>query len=216
MKPFSLLAASVLFAASLLAAPAHAQHEAGDFDFYVLALSWSPSYCASEGAQNNDIQCRSARPYAFVVHGLWPQYERGFPEYCNRSAPRIPQRQIDSMLDLMPSPRLVINQWRKHGLCAGESSGDYFKLVRTARENITIPEKFRGLDNWMSVSPNEVERAFIDANPGLTAAGIAVTCDSRHLREVRICMTKDLEFRACREVDRRACKSNRVVMPPTR
>ena len=49
------------------------------FDFYVLALSWSPSYCEAEGAEANQQQCKAARPYAFIVHGLWPQFERGFP-----------------------------------------------------------------------------------------------------------------------------------------
>ena len=62
------------------------QNEPGKFDYYVLALSWSPSYCqaAQERAPNRapDQQC-SGRPFSFVVHGLWPQYERGFPARGN-------------------------------------------------------------------------------------------------------------------------------------
>ena len=58
----------------------------GDFDFYVLALSWSPSYCAIEGDGADPAQCANGRPYAFVVHGLWPQYEKGYPRDCETSA----------------------------------------------------------------------------------------------------------------------------------
>lgn len=59
------------------------------FDFYVLSLSWSPSYCEAEGEQANGQQCRAGRPYAFVVHGLWPQYERGYPENCQAGASNV-------------------------------------------------------------------------------------------------------------------------------
>jgi ribonuclease T2 len=45
---------------------------------------------------------------------------------------------------------------------------------------------------------------------------IAVTCDSRRLREVRVCMDKNLAFRSCPETDRHACRHPRVVMPPVR
>lgn len=202
-------------ALGFLCGSAAAQQRPGEFDFYVLALSWSPSYCASEGRREDDLQCAGGRPYAFVVHGLWPQYDRGYPEFCTRP-PRIPQRLIDGMLDIMPSPRLVIHQWRKHGSCAGLDSGDYFETVRNARERIAIPAEFVDPDRWRTVSPAHVERAFIAANPGLPGDGIAVTCDSRHLREVRICVTRELEFRSCPETDRRACRAGSVAMPPTR
>ena len=56
------------------------QNAVGEFDFYVLALSWSPSFCeanAERGGGTADQQC-GERPFSFVVHGLWPQYEKGF------------------------------------------------------------------------------------------------------------------------------------------
>ena len=48
-------------------------HEAGSFDYYALSLSWSPTYCADKGARDGGPQCNGPRPYAFVLHGLWPQ-----------------------------------------------------------------------------------------------------------------------------------------------
>ncbi len=82
--PAAALAVSFLF---ILAIAAWAQdrpvdprqNAAGQFDFYVLALSWSPSYCeaAQERAprQTTDQRC-AGRPFSFGVHGLWPQYEQ--------------------------------------------------------------------------------------------------------------------------------------------
>ena len=66
------------------------QNEPGQFDFYVLALSWSPSFCEASGERGTPPrqQC-GERPYSFVVHGLWPQYEKGFPEYCQQPPPRL-------------------------------------------------------------------------------------------------------------------------------
>jgi ribonuclease T2 len=189
----------------------------GQFDFYVLSLSWSPSFCETGARRDgNDQQCGRGRPYAFVVHGLWPQYNRGFPKNCMRKAPWIESHLINSMLDLMPARQLVIHEWQEHGTCSGIEADKYFAAVRSAREHVNIPDRFSRVDHYIMVSPDEIEEAFIAANPGLTRDMIVVTCDNRRLREVRICFSKNLEFRSCPETDRRGCRNPRVVMPPTR
>lgn len=187
------------------------------FDFYVLSLSWSPSYCEAEGEDANRQQCGSDRPYAFIVHGLWPQFERGFPESCDTVHPLdVPDAQLRNLYPLVPSAGLIRHQWRKHGSCSGLSREDYFATLRAARARIAIPNPYETLWPWTNVDPDRVESDFIDANEGLPADGVAVTCDRRLLREVRLCMTKDLAFRPCPEVDRRACRADRVAMPPIR
>ncbi|MFC5989818.1 ribonuclease T2 family protein [Limoniibacter endophyticus] len=189
---------------------------ATDFDFYVLSLSWSPSYCAAEGASANRDQCGTNRPYAFVVHGLWPQNERGYPSDCNVQNPDVPRAISGTMLDIMPSRGLIRHQWRKHGSCSGLSQRDYFATTRRAYQRIRIPDHLRQLSDYKTVSPREVEQAFVEANPGLRSDAVAVDCDRRYMREVRICLTKDLQFRSCREVDARACRTSNLVMPPVR
>jgi ribonuclease T2 len=215
-------ALAVLFLATGLGAAGaqdrRPQHQPGQFDFYVLALSWSPSFCqeSEERGREQREQCGMGRPYSFVVHGLWPQYERGFPRDCQVPAPRLNRQIMQSMLDLMPAPRLVYHEWDSHGTCSGLAPQAYFDLVRKARGAIKIPEAYASPKATLHVSPDEVEEAFVKTNPGLSRAGIAVTCGSPRLGEVRICLTKDLRFRDCAEVDRRACRRDRLVMPPVR
>jgi ribonuclease T2 len=196
------------------------QNEPGQFDFYVLSLSWSPSFCdaATERSPERaarDQQC-GERPFSFVVHGLWPQYEKGFPEFCQNPAPRLDRNIVSSMLDMMPSPRLIFHEWDRHGVCSGLPARGYFDTVRKARATVKIPPDYLDLAEPKTVSPKEVEDAFVAANPGLTHEAIAIGCDSKRLNEVRICLSKDLKFHSCAEVDRRACRRDQVVMPRVR
>jgi ribonuclease T2 len=209
-------AAAALFISSIAGADPR-QNEPGKFDFYVLSLSWSPSYCEAAGERGPPPQQQcSARPYSFVVHGLWPQYEHGFPEYCQVPAPRIDRNIVSSMLDLMPAPRLIFQQWDKHGTCSGLSPSAYFETVRKVRAMVKIPPQFVDLREVLTVSPDEVEDAFVQANSGLAHDAITVTCDSRRLSEVRICIGKDFSFHPCPDIDGRACRREKVVMPPLR
>ncbi len=195
------------------------QNQPGQFDFYVLALSWSPSFCEVAGERGEgrapSPQC-DTRPYSFVVHGLWPQYEKGFPEFCQQPSPRLDRNIVSSMLDLMPAPRLIFNQWDKHGTCSGLNPRAYFEMVRKARALVKIPESYIGPAQALTVTPDEVEEAFVNANPGLTRKSVAVTCSGQRLSEVRICFGKDSGFRECPDVDSRACRRDKVVMPPVR
>jgi ribonuclease T2 len=195
------------------------QNTPGEFDFYVLSLSWSPSFCEGtaergNGGRSQQLQC-GGRPFSFVVHGLWPQYERGFPEYCDRDS-WLDRNIMTSMLDLMPAPGLIFNEWKKHGTCAGLGPRPYFETIRKARAAVKIPPEFLNLTDPKTVTPSEVEEAFIKVNPGLNDAAISITCNRTRLSEVRICMSKDLQFRACEELERRGCRRDQVTMPPVR
>jgi ribonuclease T2 len=219
VMPTRLRVIAILFALFSFSVPGLAQdarqNTPGEFDYYVLALSWSPSFCDAAGERAPRQQC-GERPYAFVVHGLWPQYEKGFPEFCQVPAPRLDRNLVSSMLDLMPAPRLVFHEWDRHGTCSGQQPRGYFETVRKARALVKIPADYLDVKSHLSVTPDEVEAAFVKANPGLSREAIAVTCDSRRLREVRICISKEFGFRECPEVDRRACRREKLDMPPVR
>jgi ribonuclease T2 len=192
--------------------------EAGRFDFYVLSLSWSPSFCAEmaermEGRGAPSGEC-GTHAYGFIVHGLWPQYERGFPQYCEVPSPRLARSIVSTMLDLMPAPRLVYNEWDRHGTCSGLSPRDYFDTVRKAHAAIKIPPQYLDLQSPLIVSPAAVEDAFVSANPDLARADMAIDCEAGRLTEVRLCFSKDLKFRACPQVAADTCRRPKVLMPP--
>ena len=208
-----------LILANVAPAQERRQGEPGQFDYYVLALSWSPSYCEArqDRARNRtpDRQC-GGRPFSFVVHGLWPQYERGFPSYCQVPAPRLNREIVGGMLDLMPSPRLVFHEWDQHGTCSGLSPRAYFESVRNARERVKIPSEYVDLDRPIAVTPAEVADAFVKANPGLSPAALSISCDRKWLTEVRICLGKDFSFRHCTNMRRHACHVDKARMPAVR
>src|SRR6267142_4074256 len=214
--------AALLLAISVISGSAQdrRQNEPGQFDFYVLSLSWSPSFCDAAAERSperaaRDQQC-GERPFSFVVHGLWPQYEKGFPEFCQNPAPRLDRNIVSSMLDLMPAPRLIFHEWDKHGVCSGLPARGYFETIRKARAQVKIPPDYLEPKTALTVTPDEVEEAFVKANPGMSRAGIAVTCGGPRLSEVRICLSRELQFRECPEIDKRACKRDKLTMPPVR
>ncbi len=196
-----------------LALPQHLR--AADFDFYVLSLSWSPSWCATNRNSSNSRQCDPRENFGFIVHGLWPQNEHGYPQYCpTRLSDRVPSQLGKRYLDIIPSMGLIGHEWRKHGTCSGLDQTGYFAKVREAYELVQIPPVLETLAKGVSASPDAVEKAFIAANKGLPRDAIAVTCSGKMIEEVRICFDKSLNFRACAEVDRSACRLPNVKIPP--
>lgn len=190
-------------------APALADGRAGDFDFYVLSLSWMPTYCA--GDDPDPRQC-DLPGRGFTVHGLWPQYESGYPEFCPSSEPRwLADETVAMIRHVMPSASLARYQWRKHGMCSGLDEHDYFSLLVEAAESIAIPASLE--DGDLTLSPRAIENAFVAANPGLSQNGMSVQCRSRTFTEIRICLTKDLDFRDCPEVDEDTCRAGSVSVP---
>ncbi len=219
-RSWGVLLVALLCFAPMFGPPAWAQdrrqNEPGKFDYYVLALSWSPSFCEQAGERKSAQQQCGARPFSFVVHGLWPQYERGFPEFCQQPAPFIDSPIINGMLDLMPARPLVIHEWRKHGVCAGLPARGLFRDHPQGARGREDPRGVSRAEDRADGVAGEVEEAFVKANPGLSRAGVSVTCSSTHLNEVRICLTRDLKFRDCQEGERRACRREKLVMPPVR
>lgn len=191
--------------------------QGGGFDFYVLALSWAPSFCAAASERGRGhgpgLEC-GMHGYSFVVHGLWPQYQRGFPQYCQVPAPRLDRGLVSSLLDLMPAPHLIFSEWDRHGTCSGLSPRAYFAIVRKARAKVKIPPEFLRLRQPLTASPAAVENAFLKANPDLAPADLAVECGGGRLTEVRLCMSKELSYRACPQIVSRNCGRERVLMPP--
>ncbi|GJE61974.1 ribonuclease T2 [Methylobacterium trifolii] len=218
-------AALLVLAGLLLAGGARAQdyggfgrgNAPGAFDFYVLALSWSPTYCDTAGSRRDDRQCAPGRGLGFVVHGLWPQFSRGYPQNCS-AVERQPTRQaMDLAGEVYPSEGLARYEWRKHGTCSGLDPAAYFRAAREARMAVTIPDALKGSGGEQRLAPIEIARQFVAANKGLRPDMMAVTCARGQLQEVRVCFGKDLRgFTPCPEVARGNCRAPEVTVGASR
>ncbi len=200
----------------LLSLPASAQDQAGEFDYYVLSLSWSPNWCALEGDERGSPQCDAGRDFGWVLHGLWPQYETGWPQDCF-STHRPPSRGMtNDMADIMGTSGLAWYQWNKHGSCSGLSPRDYYALAREAYEQVTRPQVLRDLDRSVTLPASLIEEAFLRDNPQMEDDQITITCRDGHIQEARICLTRDLELRRCGADVIRDCSMTSAAFEPIR
>lgn len=209
----------ILLVLSIITVSGEARAEgepAGDFDYYVLALSWTPSWCATEGDDRGSPQCEPGQGCGFTLHGLWPQYERGWPSFCPTTAPMPTRRMTNAMVDIMGSSGLAWYQWRKHGVCSGLQAEDYYRLSRLAYERIIRPDLLRVLEREVRLPAQVIEEAFLEVNPDLTPDMLTVTCQSNRIQEVRICLTRDLEPRECAVDVRRDCMLEDALFSPMR
>lgn len=212
MRLFLLAIAAFCWA---LAARAEGER-AGDFDYYVLSLSWSAAWCALEGDSRDDPQCDAGRGLTFVLHGLWPQNESGWPSFC-RTGERDPTRaETAAMADIMGGSGLAFYQWKKHGRCSGLSAPDYYRTAREAFGRVKVPKVFRDVSRPLTLPASVIEDAFLEANPGLDRDQITITCAEGLIQEVRLCLTPDLGFRRCGTDAIRDCRLKDAVLEPVR
>lgn len=189
---------------------------AGDFDYYVLSLSWSSAWCALEGDSRKDPQCDQGRGLTFVLHGLWPQYEDGWPSFC-RTVERDPTRaETAAMADIMGGAGPAFYQWRKHGRCSGLSAPDYFALARKAYATVAVPDFLADVSQRLKVPAKVIEEAFLEANPDLARDQITITCKNGLIQEARVCLTPDLRFRRCGDDVIRDCRLQDALLEPVR
>jgi ribonuclease T2 len=193
---------------ALAASPARAE-----VDHYVLALSWSPTFCATEG-RDEPLQCAPDRDLGFVVHGLWPNTATDAPAYCRQRGPNPSRQDIERVLDVMPSRSLARHQWRKHGTCSGLSPAAYFDTIRRARAAVAIPPALDVPTRAIELRPAVLSEAFRRVNPGLPEGGIYIRCRSGDLVDVRICLSPDLRFQVCPRAPEDACRARMIDVPP--
>jgi ribonuclease T2 len=171
-------------------APAVSKNVAGKFDFYVMALSWSPDYCAAKGDRDPQ-QCGQGKQLGFVLHGLWPQYDRGWPANCTNEAfdPAMQQQ----FPELYPSAKLYSHEWEKHGTCSGLSQVGYHQLAADLKAAVAIPDRYQKPTQAFRTTLKGLKEDFVAVNPGMSVDSVAPSCSGagRVLQEVLVCRTKD-------------------------
>jgi len=216
VRLFTVLALLIMCACPVLARG----NKAGVFDYYVLSLSWSPSFCGTPAGKDSPTQCAPGRRFAFVVHGLWPQFKVGWPDFCETQESWVPEKQITVMMDMMPSRKLIIHEWRKHGSCSGLSQADYFGAIRSLREELRIPARYLSPTAEIRTTPQQLIRDFVLSNKNLTAEMISVQCgnarDAAPLSELRICLDLKGAFTPCGRNEAKRCRAKQLIMPEVR
>jgi ribonuclease T2 len=189
----------------------------GEFSYYLLSLSWSPAFCLTAP---DAAECNGLRRYGFILHGLWPQYERGWPEHCNVHRP-VPDELVREMADVMPARTLVYHEWSTHGTCSGLEPAEYFALARRAFAGVSIPPELSSPAQAIERQTAAIQSAFLRANPRLPAGSVLITCSGQdaapRLREVHLCLDRNLTPRTCSaDALRGACRASEVIIPPVR
>lgn len=184
------------------------------FDYYLLALSWAPEFCAQPGmASTNPKECATGNHIGFVVHGLWPEPNEGRgPESCGPAKP-VRKLTMSLILPYMPSPGLIQHEWATHGTCTGLTASDYFTAVLQARAALQIPVQLTALEERVNESPGMIETQFAKSNPAWPQDAFRVSCRNGALAEVRVCFDKDLKARSC-TVSAGECRAVSIAIPP--
>jgi ribonuclease T2 len=186
---------------------------AGQFDYYLLTLSWSPSYCVVH--PEDRAQC-SGKGYGFVLHGLWPQYlAGGYPDSCTTDA-RISAAARQVGETLFPSPKLIEHEWQHHGTCSGMDALEYFRTGDRAVAVVQVPAALQAPRTTLSMSAAQIHAAFRAANPRMPADGMMVACRGAELAEVRVCLSRTLELRSCGRGVRDSCPAVGLRIPAAR
>jgi ribonuclease T2 len=177
----------------------------GQFDFYLLNLSWSPEFCATHA---NSPEC--GRRLGFVVHGLWPQDANGdYPQHCSDApGPANPR----AYTNIIPTESLVMHEWQTHGTCSGLAADDYFAEIHKAYATVKMPANIGRGNDADGVTPADLLARFAAANPAFPAESFALSCGNNRLTAVEICLSKDLRPEACQGV--RSCRANVVKVTP--
>ena len=188
----------------------------GKFDYYVLTLSWTPTWCALEGDARGSEQCDASKDFGWTLHGLWPQFHQGWPSYCN-TIERQPSRSMtNGMSDIMGTSGLAWHQWKKHGTCSGLSARDYYALSREAYGKINRPALFRKLKEPVKVPAKVIEEAFLNENPSLKANTLTITCKQGRIQEARVCFSKALDPVPCGRDTIKDCSMTNALFDPAR
>jgi ribonuclease T2 len=193
--------------------PSERSNQTGDFDYYLVSLSWSPSYCVTH--PNDKRQC-GGRGFGFVLHGVWPQkLTGGYPENCPVTS-QPSSGAIEKALAFMPSEKLIQHEWAKHGSCSGLSADEYLNLADRAFSTLKIPKGFDAPKSSRSVSADQIIEEFVSINPGLEKQSITVSCSGNELQEVRLCVDKQLKPMSCGKGVRTQCGRDTVEVRSVR
>ncbi len=149
-------------------------------EYFKLALSWSPKFCASvsAGGKVSDkyaFQCGGANKFGWIVHGLWgqlvnpptckdettvpPRLTPQHPRYCKGNLPALSAAELLPYMCMQPGEALLQGEWESHGACDFPTATAYFEQTRKLYQALKLP------DDTMAQEP--LLQWMADNNPAL-------------------------------------------------
>jgi len=185
---------------------------AGDFDYFLLTLSWAPEFCATNPKGKSNAECDPKKHMGLVVHGLWPQYDNGKgPEYCG-STPPVSSSIVNRMMPIMPGKDLIQHEWSKHGTCSALSTQDYLGMIEKLYNGLTVPDYFKKPSDIAQTSASKIDKEFASAN-NAPARAFRVSCPQNEFSAVEICISKDMQYQACPSTVKE-CRAPKIEVRP--
>jgi ribonuclease T2 len=213
---------TLLTVAALAAVSVQARHHhsnaghpgtAGKFDYYLLSLSWAPTYCLTHSDDGDEC---ASKGYRFVLHGLWPQYEGGgYPEQCQTDH-ELSDDAAAKGGSIYPSPRLMSHEWQTHGTCSGLSALEYFRTADRSTASLRIPVEFDAPRADSMLSAPQIVDLFRKSNPSMPDGSMTLACSRASMSEIRVCLTRDLAPRTCGQGVRTSCPDAPLRIPASR
>jgi ribonuclease T2 len=172
-------------------------------DGYILALSWSREFCRGREADPAArYQCSGEiGDFGFVLHGLWPEAKGpDYPQYC-RNTGVVSRKVVAQNICMTPTPQLIQHEWAKHGTCMARTPEAYFGAARMLFGAVEFPDMARlsrSVERGTPLTAAALAAAFADINEGLPVGAIKVKTNAKGwLKEVHICLGKDMKPRRC-------------------
>lgn len=146
------------------------------FDYFQLALSWSPGFCDAQREKHGEIPAASRQQcdndYGWVIHGLWPQSANarepsGHPRFCQGDLAPLPLETFTPYLNESPSVALLQGQWEKHGACAFQSPTNYFSRQQTLFNSLKLPTEAmnrKALFEWVKKHNPELRNVYLGSS----------------------------------------------------
>jgi len=169
-------------------------------DYYMLALSWSPSFCAEATGRRSQFQCAD-NSFGFVVHGLWAQSARArnsddHPRNC-KTPEVLPGSLTRRYLCIIPDAQLIQDEWNKHGSCAFPNAQTYLEREKVLWDSLQKPDISR-LPRMARAK--QIRDAWVVANRtiNLKPENISIAVRSGNVfEEARICYDKQFRLTGC-------------------
>ena len=171
------------------------------FDFYLMALTSHPAFCADGNARRQECRAGGHRP--LVIHGLWPErlQPRSYPRGCPAPPLDLQPALALELGELMPgmADGLHQHEWRTHGACSGLDDDDYYRhaLGLARRIDSALSAKLTTLAG-RETSAGELRGVADLFSPGL---GRTLTFHCRTLRDAPSRRPYLLEVRQCVDND---------------